>query len=227
MFPSFHFSIERWRKNEEYGVWVSTLGRVRLIQNKEFLNVRINQGGYCTVFTSKGAELVHRLVAYTWLGGKRNAKYNIDHINSNKRDNSVKNLRWIEVTLNQQYAVYTQTSVPIQEELDSVNCIEKQEQEQAQEQLNDKTYNYLKILNNYNGKKNIKQERNALEQLLLNKKIILKVDGGIISSKEQLYNFLGFNQDYSSAIVFGALFRAIYHREKFNKHYWTYEVVNE
>ena len=226
MLPNFHFSIERWRKNEEYGVWVSTHGRVRLIKNKEFLNIRINQSGYCTVFTDKGAELVHRLVAYTWLGGKRNAKYNIDHINSNKRDNSVKNLRWIEITLNQQYATYTQTSVPVQEELDSIDCIEKHEHEQEQKQLKDKTYNYLKILNDYNGKKNIKQERNALEQLLLNKKIILKVDGGIISSKEQLYNFLGFNSDYSSAIVFGALFRAIYHREKFNKHYWTYEVVN-
>lgn len=233
MLPNFHFSIERWRKNEEYGVWVSTQGRVRLIQNKEFLNIRINNTGYCTVFTNKGPQLVHRLVAYTWLGGKRNEKYNIDHINSNKRDNSVKNLRWIEVTLNQQYATYTQTSVPVQEEIDSVDCIEKHEQEQEQEQeqekkqLEDKTYNYLKILNNYKGNKNIKQERNALEQLLLNKKIILKADGGIISSKEQLYNFLGFDQNYSSAIVFGTLFRVISHHEKFNKHYWTYEVVNE
>jgi len=229
MLPNFHFSIERWRKNEEYGVWVSTHGRVRLIKNKEFLNIRINQDGYCIVFTDKGAQLVHRLVAYTWLGGKRNAKYNIDHINSNKRDNSVKNLRWIEVTLNQQYATYTQTSVPVNEGFDAIDCIEKDEQEQQQQNLTDKTYNYFKILDNYNGQsKNIKQERNALEQLLLNKKIVLKVNSGIIiNSKEQLYSFLRYNKNYSSAIVFGSLFRAITHHEKFNKCYWTYERVQE
>lgn len=122
MLPNLHFSIECWRKNEEYGVWVSTHGRIRLIKNKDFLTPRINQNGYCVVFTDKGREFVHRLVAYTWLGGKRNAKYNIDHINSNKRDNSVRNLRWIEVELNQDYARYTLCT-------DAVKCIEQAEQE--------------------------------------------------------------------------------------------------
>lgn len=121
MLPNFHFSIERWRKNKEYGVWVSTEGRIRLIQNKEFLNVRINKNGYCVVFTEKGQQFVHRLVAYTWLGDKRNEKYSIDHINSNKRDNAVRNLRWVKIEINTQYAQYTQT------QLDSVECIEKTE----------------------------------------------------------------------------------------------------
>ena len=121
MFPNFHFSIERWRKNKEYGVWVSTEGRIRLIQNKEFLNIRIDKNGYCVVFTEKGQQLVHRLVAYTWLGDRRNEKYSIDHINSNKRDNSVKNLRWVKIEVNTQYGQYTQT------QLDSVECIEKTE----------------------------------------------------------------------------------------------------
>lgn len=124
MLPNFHFSIERWRKNIEYGVWVSTEGRVRLIQNKEFLNARIDKSGYCVVFTEKGQQFVHRLVAYTWLGDKRNEKYNIDHINSNKRDNSIKNLRWVKIEINTQYAKYTQT------QLDSVDCIEKAEAEE-------------------------------------------------------------------------------------------------
>ena len=108
MFPKFHFSIERWRKNNEYGVWVSNQGNVKLIKNKETLYPRINEGGYCMVFTEQGAIFVHRLVAYTWLGGKRNAKYNIDHINSNKRDNSVKNLRWVTREVNLAYAAFTQ-----------------------------------------------------------------------------------------------------------------------
>lgn len=127
MLPCFHFSIERWRKNEEYGVWVSTLGRIRLIKNKEFLNVRINPRGYCVVFTDKGIEYVHRLVAYTWLGGKRNDKYNIDHINSNKRDNSVRNLRWIERELNEAYARYTETTVSTADEPRPISTIEHSE----------------------------------------------------------------------------------------------------
>ena len=129
MLPNFHFSIERWRKNKEYGVWVSTEGRVRLIQNKEFLNARIDKSGYCVVFTEKGQQFVHRLVAYTWLGDRRNEKYNIDHINSNKRDNSVKNLRWVKIEVNTQYAQYTRT------QLDSVECIEKTEDMEARKAI--------------------------------------------------------------------------------------------
>ncbi len=129
MLPNFHFSIERWRKNKEYGVWVSTEGRIRLIQNKEFLNVRIDKSGYCVVFTEKGQQFVHRLVAYTWLGDKRNEKYNIDHINSNKRDNSVRNLRWVKIEINTQYAQYTRT------QLDSIECIEKKEDIETRKQL--------------------------------------------------------------------------------------------
>lgn len=107
MLPKFHFSIERWRKNTEYGVWVSNQGRIRLIKNKKFLEPRINDRGYCVIFTERGAIMAHRLVAYTWMGGKRNEKYTIDHINSNKRDNRVKNLRWVTEEVNKDYAKFT------------------------------------------------------------------------------------------------------------------------
>ena len=93
MLPKIHLSVERWRKNTEYGVWVSNQGRVRLLKNKKLLEPRIDKAGYCLVFTDMGAIRVHRLVAYTWLGDRRNEKYTVDHINSNKRDNSIKNLR--------------------------------------------------------------------------------------------------------------------------------------
>ena len=106
MFPKIHISIERWRKNEEYGVYVSNMGRVRALRTKEDLNARINQSGYSIVFTDKGSEFVHRLVAYTWLGGERNNNYNVDHINNNKRDNSVKNLRWVQKQVNTEYSSY-------------------------------------------------------------------------------------------------------------------------
>lgn len=113
MLPRFHFSIERWKKNEEYGVWVSNQGRIRLIKNKEYLPPRIGSNGYSLVFTNKGLMSVHRLVALTWMKKeveKHDNKFTVDHINSNKRDNSVKNLRVVSEKVNKEYAIFTSSS---------------------------------------------------------------------------------------------------------------------
>ena len=115
MLPKIHISIERWRRNTEYGVWVSNMGRIRLIKNKKFLEPRIDKNGYCLVFADAGAIKVHRLVAYTWLGDRRNEKYTIDHINSNKRDNRVKNLRWVSEEINLAYARFTKCDENLEE----------------------------------------------------------------------------------------------------------------
>lgn len=206
MFPNFHFSIERWRKNKEYGVWVSTHGRIRLIKNKEFLSIRINQKGYCTVFTDKGQEFVHRLVAYTWLGGKRNDKYNIDHINSNKRDNSVKNLRWIEVKLNYAYAQYTQTVT--EKELDSVDCIEKAE-DMMQAKVSATTPAFPK------------GAQQLMEQLA-NKDIVLIANDGttdiFVKKYEQIQSILHAREMPKKTVVF----REIYNVLGTNKSYYGY-----
>ena len=131
MLPIFHLSIERWRKNKEYGVYVSNFGRIRTLRTKEDLNIRINDSGYSIVFTDKGAEFVHRLVAYTWLGEKRNDSYNIDHINNNKRDNSVKNLRWVEKQVNTEYSSYVlahnSITVTEKEQPKPIQAVEKDE----------------------------------------------------------------------------------------------------
>ena len=139
MFPHFHFSIERWRKNTEYGVWVSNQGQVRLIKNKKFLEPRINKDGYCIVFTEVGAISVHRLVAYTWLGDKRNEKYTIDHINSNKRDNRVKNLRWVSEEINLAYASFTKCDIMNIEETLPQTAIEQDENTVFWKQFNNKS----------------------------------------------------------------------------------------
>ena len=168
MLPRFHFSIERWRKNTEYGVWVSNQGNVRLIKNRQILNPRINEKGYSMVFTDQGAIFVHRLVAYTWLGGKRNAKYNVDHINSNKRDNSVKNLRWVTKEVNLAYAAFTKCNAI------EKTCIEEQE-------------DILAILFN---KSLLDEDRIAeLKTLLDDKKIQIKFHNNVITSYEQLVAF--------------------------------------
>lgn len=156
MLPRFHFSIERWRKNTEYGVWVSNYGRVRLIKNKKFLEPRINARGYCIYFTERGAIMGHRLVAYTWMGGKRNEKYTIDHINSNKRDNSVKNLRWVTEEINQAYASFTLCDSELKETKPQV-AIEQDED----------------IIKNVNAKKTDRAA--ALKRLMENNKVALEI----------------------------------------------------
>ena len=174
MLPKIHLTIERWRKNKEYGVYVSTCGRVKLIKNKELLNPRINERGYCTVFTDKGAVMVHRLVAYTWLGGKRNAMYNIDHINSNKRDNSIKNLRWVTIEVNNQYAQYTQTNiVPAATEVVEETPIEKIEDE-------------FTIL--YSNIVSINDKIKVFEQLYKDKRLYLKYNGKAIPEYYELFD---------------------------------------
>lgn len=174
MLPKIHLTIERWRKNKEYGVYVSTCGRIKLIKNKELLNPRINEKGYCTVFTEKGAVQVHRLVAYTWLGGKRNAMYNIDHINSNKRDNSIKNLRWVTIEVNNQYAQYTQTNiVPATVEITEESPIEKIEDE-------------FTIL--YSNEADIADRLKVFEQLYKNKRLYLKYNGRAIIEYLKLFD---------------------------------------
>ncbi len=116
MLPRIHFTIERWRKNEHYGVYVSTLGRVKLIKNKQLLEPRFGTSGYAFVFTEKGAMRVHRLVAMTWIGDL-SATCTVDHINSNTRDNSLKNLRWIPFEVNQNYAKYTKINGDLEQEV--------------------------------------------------------------------------------------------------------------
>lgn len=174
MLPKIHLTIERWRKNKEYGVYVSTCGRVKLIKNKELLNPRINEKGYCTVFTEKGAVQVHRLVAYTWLGGKRNAMYNVDHINSNKRDNSIKNLRWVTIEVNNQYAQYTQTNiVPATTEVVEEAPIEKIEDE-------------FSIL--YSKETEMTLRINAFEELYKQGKIYVKINNFAIMKYLKLFD---------------------------------------
>ena len=171
MLPVIHLTFERWKKNKDYGVYVSTLGRVKLIKTKELLNPRIDERGYCTVFTQRGAVRVHRLVAYTWLGGKRNAMYNVDHINNNKRDNSVKNLRWVTKQVNEQYAEYVQTAVvPAAVEEEPIEQIE----------------NEFKIL--FSPNIDIKEKIPAFEHLYKEQRIYVKVDNEPITDYLKLFD---------------------------------------
>ena len=94
MLPKIIFSLETWKFNKEFGVWVSSLGHFK-DRRKRNLSYRINQSGYCAIQTESGKKLAHRLVLLTFRPIPNAEDLTVDHLNHNKRDNSLNNLEWV------------------------------------------------------------------------------------------------------------------------------------
>lgn len=94
IFPQLVLKIERWKFNKDYGVYVSTLGHFK-DRYKRLLPIRVNQRGYCAVDTERGQIYCHRLVMFTWRPIPNAEILTVDHLNHNKRDNSLENLEWV------------------------------------------------------------------------------------------------------------------------------------
>lgn len=94
IFPQLIFNIEKWKWNEEYQVYVSTLGHFK-DKNKRNLPVLVKNSGYLSVKTSVGIKSCHRLVLLTWRPIPNAEELTVDHLNHNKRDNSLNNLEWV------------------------------------------------------------------------------------------------------------------------------------
>lgn len=95
IFPSISFKIEKWKWNEEYRVYVSSLGHFK-DKHKKNMPVKINsKTGYCMIATPYGYKTAHRLVMLTFRPIPNAEDLTIDHLNHNKRDNSLLNLEWV------------------------------------------------------------------------------------------------------------------------------------
>lgn len=97
MLPTISLRIERWKFNKDYGIYVSTLGNFK-DRHKRRLPIKINQQGYCMVKTEapyKCWKFAHRMVMLTWKPIPDAENLTVDHLNHNKRDNSVGNLEWV------------------------------------------------------------------------------------------------------------------------------------
>lgn len=95
IFPRFNLKIERWKWNKEYRVYVSSLGRFK-DEYKRNIPVKISsRTGYCNVETACGYKVAHRLVLLTFRPIPNAEDLTVDHINHNKRDNSLNNLEWV------------------------------------------------------------------------------------------------------------------------------------
>ena len=92
--PRFIFRVERWKWNKEYRIYVSNMGHF-MDEHKRIIPVKINQNGYVLIKTDYCYETGHRLVMKTWRPTAAMDKLTVDHLDHNKRNNSVENLEWV------------------------------------------------------------------------------------------------------------------------------------
>lgn len=89
--------MEKWKDIQGYeGLYqVSDQGRIR--KGNRIKSVRIDKGGYLTVWLSKHSVQkclkVHRLVAFAFIPNPE-MKRTVNHIDGNKQNNCVENLEW-------------------------------------------------------------------------------------------------------------------------------------
>jgi hypothetical protein len=96
-------NVEMWKKITGYNYSVSSLGRVRNDKRGNFLKPRNNKNGYYRVALLGNGKpkdiLIHRLVALYFIGNPDN-KPCVDHIDNNKINNNINNLRWVTIREN-------------------------------------------------------------------------------------------------------------------------------
>lgn len=103
---NIHFSIERWKWNAEYELWVSNKGHFRTAEKRE-VPVQVGSTGYCMVYCGGNVHrhlLAHRVVMLTWKPTANAELLTVDHLDHNKRNNAVSNLEWVTLEENQRRA---------------------------------------------------------------------------------------------------------------------------
>ena len=101
--PRFLVNIERWKWNDEYRIYVSNTGRFKDEYKKE-LPIKIGDNGYCYIQTYIGFKIAHRIVMMTWRPTRNMEDLTVDHLDHNKRNNTLSNLEWVSFEENQSRA---------------------------------------------------------------------------------------------------------------------------
>lgn len=171
-------NFEKYKWNKDYGVYVSNLGHFK-DRYKRLLPVKINLGGYLVIKTEKGYISAHRLVMYTWRPIPNAENMTVDHLNHNKRDNSLKNLEWVDRSENQRRACEDIVNIfenPFDiENISSKNNIKKyrildKDKNTLRKNLSlEETYNYLynysnSHLNNFKDRNNVIKKINSISK---------------------------------------------------------------
>jgi hypothetical protein len=87
---------------------ISNSGRVWSVKRKMFRSLFVGKDGYLRVhFNVPGKRkhfLIHRLVAYHFIGNPSNETFEVNHIDGNKRNNHWENLEWCTRSENLKHA---------------------------------------------------------------------------------------------------------------------------
>lgn len=96
IFPTIRINIERWKWNKTFEVYVSTMGRVKN-RSKMIIPPKTTCHDYLCFYIPHIRKFIsaHRLVMLTWQPRSDAEFLTVDHINHNKRDNSLYNLEWV------------------------------------------------------------------------------------------------------------------------------------
>ena len=103
-------SKEFWKPIKDYeGLYdVSNFGRVRSVRRNKVMKGVSRKDGYvsCNLICDGKAKnkLIHRIVAETFIPNPKE-KSEVNHIDGNKQNNTVKNLQWVTPSENQRHAI--------------------------------------------------------------------------------------------------------------------------
>lgn len=93
--PKLKLKVEKWKWNKEYRVYVSNFGNFK-DEHKNNMPVKISSvGGYVVIKTNYGYAYAHRLVMLTWKPIPNAENLTVDHLDHNKRKNTLDNLEWV------------------------------------------------------------------------------------------------------------------------------------
>ena len=97
--------MEEWKDIEGYEYEISKSGQVRNKQTNKILKNHFGKRGYYTVQLHKDKKVrmyyIHRLIAQAFIPNPSNKKF-VDHIDRNRKNNSINNLRWVNSIENAQ-----------------------------------------------------------------------------------------------------------------------------
>ncbi len=100
------FDVEVWKPIDGYYNYeISSRGRVMNVKKGKLLKSFLKSDGYLEVYlclnSKKTHKSIHRLVANAFITPKAN-KLLVDHVNGDKNNNNIKNLRWVNKKENAQ-----------------------------------------------------------------------------------------------------------------------------